>query len=247
MALNGLLPRSLPLLAATALAVAMPAAADWLVMHDGTKVETKGAWEVRGATVVFHTPDGTLASVRSKDADLDASREATARAAAPVESAEPTGPAEAKSADKKPTLTITDADVGHVDAATVAAGSAAQAASKQGTPEPAAGAKPQRLQITEWHQDLDASQGGVVLVGDVRNISREVVGEIKVTAKVYDEKGTLLATAEALLGTNVLPPDQHTPLRASFPGVYNFSKSSFDIEGLALRSYAGAAETPKNP
>jgi hypothetical protein len=212
-------------------------------MRDGTKVETKGAWEVRGATVVFHTPDGTLASVRSKDADLDASREATAKAAAP---AEPEEAAAAKPADKKPTLTITDADVGHVDPATVAA--PPQATSQQGTAAPAAaGAKPQRLQVTEWHQDLDASQGGVVLVGDVRNISQEVVGEIKVTAKGFDEKGTLLATAEALLGTNALPPEQHTPLRASFPGVYNFSKASFDVEGFALRSYAGAAATPKKP
>jgi len=242
MALKGLFRRSLPLLAAAALAAAGPAAADWLLMRDGTKVETKGAWEVRGATVVFHTPDGTLASVRAKDADLDASREATAKAAAPAEPAEP---AAAKPADKKPTLTITDADVGHVDPATVAA--PPQAASQEGTAAPAAAAKPQRLQVTEWHQDLDASKSGVVLVGDVRNISQEVVGEIKVTAKVFDEKGALLATAEALLGTNVLPPDQHTPLRASFPGVYNFSKATFDVEGFALRSYAGAAETPKKP
>jgi hypothetical protein len=242
MASNGLFRRSLPLLAAAALAAAGPAAADWLVMRDGSRVETQGAWEVRGATVVFHTPAGTLASVRAKDADLDASREATAKAAAPVEPAEP---AAAKPAtDKKPTLTITDADVGHVDPATVAAPQ--QATSQQGTAAPAAGARPQRLQVTEWHQDLDASKGGVVLVGDVRNISQEVVGEIKVTAKVFDEKGALLATAEALLGTNVLPPDQHTPLRASFPGVYNFSTASFDVEGFALRSYAGA-ETPKKP
>ena len=238
MASNGLFHRSLPLVAA-----AVPAAADWLVMRDGTKVETKGAWEVRGATVVFHTPDGTLASVRAKDADLDASREATAKAAAPAEPAEP---AAAKPADKKPTLTITDADVGHVDAAKVAAPPSSPATSPQGTAAPAAGAKPQRLQVTEWHQDLDASKGGAVRVGDERNISQEVVGEIKVTAKVFDEKGALLATAEALLGTNVLPPDQHTPLRASFPGVYNFSKASFDVEGFALRSYAGA-ETPKKP
>ncbi len=48
-------------------------------------------------------------------------------------------------------------------------------------------------------------------------------------------------------GSWILPPDQHTPLRASFPGVYNFSKASFDVEGFALRSYAGAAATPTKP
>ena len=73
------------LLAAAGLAAAAPATADWLVMRDGSKVETKGAWEVRGALIVFHTPNDALASVRLRDADLDASQEATAKAAAPPE------------------------------------------------------------------------------------------------------------------------------------------------------------------
>jgi hypothetical protein len=231
--------RSFLLLAAAVLAAA-PAAADWLVMHDGSKVETKGAWEVRGALIVFRTPSDSLASVRLRDADLDASQEATAKAAAPAE------PVAAKPAERKSAVTITDADVGHVDPPPATPPAAeprpTEAGATPGTPP----AKPRRLQVAEWHQDLDASKAGVVLVGEVRNISREVVGEIKVSAKLLDEAGNLLATAEALVGTSVLQPGQHTVVRASFPGVYDFSKATFDADGFALRSYAGA-DAPKNP
>ena len=36
----------------------------------------------------------------------------------------------------------------------------------------------ERLQISEWRQDLDASRTGVVLVAQVRNASRDVLGNI---------------------------------------------------------------------
>lgn len=232
--------RSLGFMAAAGLAAAFPATADWLVMRDGTKVETKGAWEVRGSTVVFTTPNGTLASVRTKDADLDASREATAQAAVPAP------PLEAKPVARKPALTLTDADVKHVEPISVTPPPADQEPTDAAAPAAPAAAKPQRLRVSESHQDLDASKEGVVLVGELQNVSREVVGEIKVTAKLFDEGGKLLATSEALVGTNVLQPGQHTIVRAIFPGVYNFSKATFDTDGFALRSYAGE-ETAKNP
>ncbi|HET9767963.1 MAG TPA: hypothetical protein VFS60_13995, partial [Thermoanaerobaculia bacterium] len=60
------LAASLAAAALAAAAAAAPAAADWLVMRDGSRVETKGAWEVRGTLVVLTLPNGTLSSVRAK-------------------------------------------------------------------------------------------------------------------------------------------------------------------------------------
>ncbi len=244
-------------MAAAALAAAAPAAADWLVMRDGARVETKGPWTVQGSMVVFHTPNGTFSAVRLRDADLDASREATEKAKLPPP------PAAATPAPKKPAIVITDADLERSEPAP-AAGSpaaatspAAESAAADGTPsaaaapEPAAAAaepsvepaKAERLQISEWHQDLDASRTGVVLVAQVRNTSRDVVGDIQVTAKLLDEGGAVMATAEALLGSTVLRPGQQTVLRASFPGVHTFSDASFETKELALRSFAEAGKS----
>ncbi len=87
-----------------ALALAMPAVGDWLVTRDGARIETRGAWEVRGRTIVFTTPGGTLSSVRRDEIDLEASRAATeAAVAAPEPAAAETAPS--------PVMTLTDRDV----------------------------------------------------------------------------------------------------------------------------------------
>jgi hypothetical protein len=57
-------------------AAAAPAAADWLVLADGGRVETAGPWEVRGGLVVFTLANGTLSSVRASEVDLPASEAA---------------------------------------------------------------------------------------------------------------------------------------------------------------------------
>lgn len=95
-------------LALTLVAAATPAVtrADWLVTREGARVETRGAWEVRGRTVVFTRPEGTLSSMRLGEVDLEASRAATEAAIAPP----PPAPAEDK--PRPPVLTLTDEDVG---------------------------------------------------------------------------------------------------------------------------------------
>ena len=59
-----------------------PAKADWLITREGARVETQGAWKVKGKLVVFETADGKLSSLRVADVDLDASRRATEEAVA---------------------------------------------------------------------------------------------------------------------------------------------------------------------
>jgi len=229
-------PTTLALVALGAVALLAsprPAAADWLVMKDGSgKVETKGPWEVRGATLVFTRPDGKLASLRTTDVDLEASKAATEAPAQPAASPAPA----AKPEEKKAVLTITDKDVGHVDAAEIAAAEAA-AAEPTPTPAPAAAAQAlDRVQVTHWNQDLEHSQDGAVVIGEVANSSSDVAGNITATVSLFDEQGKLLATSEALLGADVLQPGQKTSLRATFPGVFNFSNAKFELKSRPFKS-----------
>ena len=59
---------------------APPAAADWLVMRDGTRVETRGTWRQDGRLVVFTSVEERLVSLRTSAVDLPASVAATREA-----------------------------------------------------------------------------------------------------------------------------------------------------------------------
>jgi glutaredoxin len=103
-----------PALAAPLLAALLtaPAGADLLVLRDGTRVETKGAWSERGALVVFTDTRGELRSLRASEIDLARSREATAAAA--TAAAAPSAPASSAGA-AEPVLRLTEADLPPVD------------------------------------------------------------------------------------------------------------------------------------
>ena len=82
--------------------------ADVLVLRDGSRVETDGAWEVRGRQVLFTLPNGTLSSMRLDAVDLDASRAATDGASNPR--AEPQ--AEDAEAPRADVLVLTNRSMG---------------------------------------------------------------------------------------------------------------------------------------
>lgn len=67
-----------------ALSLAPWAQADWLITHDGQRIETQGPWDVQGRMVVFTSDRGTLSSIRLDEVDLDASRAATEQASRPA-------------------------------------------------------------------------------------------------------------------------------------------------------------------
>lgn len=80
------------------------AAGDLLVLRDGTRITTRGAWQEKGRQVVFTSAAGELSALRTSEVDLDASRKATAMAAAPRPAA--TEPA----ASARPVILALDAD-----------------------------------------------------------------------------------------------------------------------------------------
>ncbi len=81
--------RAMAVVAAGLAAFASAASADWLVLRDGSKVETKGGWQTRGRLIVFERLGGGLASVRADEVDLVKSDEVTATAKLPPPAAAP--------------------------------------------------------------------------------------------------------------------------------------------------------------
>lgn len=256
--------RRSPLLSALLLAgaaAAAPAAADWLVLRDGSRLETRGPWQARGAMLVFHLPNGTLSSLRAADVDLEASAAATARAAEQAEAAR--NAVAARQPEKRAAITITDADVARASEEVLAAAEAAVASGAPAAAEEAAsggdGATPGgaaegesaeteasaagRLQIAKWDRD-SSSPGAVAIVGEVHNRSRDLVGSVTVTVELRDTDGGLLATADALLGARTLQPGQRTAFRATFPGVSEYSDVRFAAGGVALKVQQAPGAAP---
>jgi hypothetical protein len=260
--------RSLALGIVAAAALAAPAAADWLVLRDGSRVETRGTWENRGATVVFHRPNGVLASLRLSDVDLDASTAATAAA---VEEAQRPKTPVAPPPPRPVIASFTDADFTQVEVPFDGASSEEAAAAAPAEPDPnaapagdpaapgstsgdsaageAAAAAPaapavtaaNRIQVVDWREDTDsATSGSVTIVGDLHNASPEFALQVSLTVFLLDEDGGVLATSEALVGAAALKPNQRTNFRASFPGVGRYSSVKFEARHHALAS----AETP---
>jgi hypothetical protein len=215
--------RSALLLAATLLAAA-PASADWLVTHQGGKVETKGPWKVKGKLVVFTLPDGKLSSLRLTEVDLDASRRTTEEAVAAVAAALAAPPPE-RPKPKEAKVILTDKDFQR------AAPSPAPPTSEE-TKEGAAAPKGAgEVVVTSWERVQDPG-GHVVLTGSIRNDAPNDATGVLVTVLLYDEAGKLLVSGNAVLSSTVLPAGQSGSFRAEFQDVYAFAAAKFEARGM---------------
>jgi hypothetical protein len=211
-----------------------PATADWLQMKDGGRVQTRGAWNVRGAQVVFTLPNGTLAAVRVADVDLAASEQLTA-----AEKAPPTPPAEP--VKREPVAVITDADLPPVprrpvaaEAAEPAPAAAAQAPAASPGGETAAGSTPGpavqagRLEVIDWEARYDAEANTSTVSGTLKNNSAALAHALQLTVTVLDAAGSPLATAEATVNSKGLTPAGSVSFSASFPGVSAVPDARFE-------------------
>jgi hypothetical protein len=213
---------------------AAPVAADWLVTRDGLRVETRGSWTVKGKLVVFKRADGgegQLASLRVADVDWAESERATAaQNAAPASAAADLPVASAKESK----WVFTDADFKpHTPPA---------AAKKEETPaaeETDAAGRP-RVPVVVDSWDRKNVEGGLEIVGTLRNSGQEVAAEVGVTVRLYDETGALAATAEGRIGAPAIGPQERTPFRASFPGVFTYADAKLEVRGYGLRIKAAA-------
>ncbi len=231
--------------------LASPVAGDWLVLRDGTRLETEGPWEVKGRQVVFTRPGGGLAALRLADVDLESSAEATdvsqaEPAVADPATAEPPPPGKVR---RRPSvLTLTDDDLrsgrgpdaedpsepvaGEEDAPEGGDDGEADSEIELGDggadQEPAtpagatsSDAAPQPVVVVSWREQESASVDGLEIVGSVRNQGSDVAADIQVQVKVSDEDGAEIVDTRAFLERSSLAPGRGTNFRALLPGVYS--------------------------
>lgn len=220
--------RTATLLALAALA-AKPVAADWLVTRAGTRVETRGAWQVKGKLVVFHTADGALSSLRLAEVDLDASGRATAQAVRARQAAEST--AAVPTARKAPVLVLTDDDVRHVGD-----GASAPAAASLAAPS---------FTVSDWERSLDAGAGAVAITGTLQNTSGVSATEVTLAVQLLDAGGQVAATGQAALTSTVLGPGQRSGFRVVFPEAPTYSDVKFAPLGVGTPAKPEETEKEK--
>jgi hypothetical protein len=215
-------------MAAALMAAAIhPAGADWLVTRDGGRIETRGAWQVRGKLVVFHTPAGELSSLRLAEVDFDASRRATADAErARKATAEASRPAPAR---KAPAFVVTDDKVRHVEPG------------GDGSPAGPASA----VRVANWERTTDPGDGHVIITGTVQNGAASEVTDITLTVRLLDEAGKTTATGLGLLSSTTLPPGQQSTFRIDFPNVTTYSDVKFEPRAVTpLQPKPGPEPSP---
>lgn len=232
------------LLAGSLWTVPAPAAGDWLVTRDGGKVETQGAWKVQGKRVVFTAQDGTLASLRLTEVDLDASRQATSAAAQAREERV----AQAAAPPKQSIRVLTDKDFPKPvpSPLTPAAEGTdpATAPAAAGENNPAAPSSSSALQVASWKRERDAERDLMKISGLVRNTGPDLATAVQVTIRLYEEGGELLATQQAALDTRTLQPGQGTSFQAEIPAINGFASAKFEVRSIPLVRRDDALEAP---
>ena len=204
------------------------ARADWLVMKDGTKVETRGPWRVEGALVLFEIDTTRLASVRASDVDLEASRQWTEVARATTERARSAVPEE----KPKAVFVLTDADVRHSTDAPTADDGEADAALEDVVA--AAG----EVRVAAWNVSDLPTNDGIRIVGTARNTTEVVASDLNIDILVYDSTGELVHSGPAVLGSRALGPNQTTSLAADLPGVFAYERVEFAVDFVSLERIA---------
>ena len=227
-----------------ALASVAPAAASWLVTHDGTEIETEGSWEIRGALVVFQQPGGKLASMRLSEIDLGASEARSAAPTAPEVVEKRQSPVASG-----PVMVLTDADVRHVrpgDSLSRYAAEAdeAQAPESQPAAEPERERAPAQVEVTGWRDQVNVEAGVLELTGSLLNRGTSVATDTRVRVSLLDGSGGVVEERYATIGGKVLGPGSTVPFEVSFPGSPAYESVEFDIRsrGFRMRPAAQAAE-----
>lgn len=213
------------LIAASVIFMASPTAGEWLVLKDGTRLETDGPWSERGRLVVFTDTSGHLVSIKLADVDLEASSRTTLEA----EEAEQV-PAPPPPPPRASVFSITDADVGHIDDDAFDDLEGAEGTSDGDQPEATALEEARDIAVTEWEQVENASGDGLAIQGTLENRGADAATGITIVVSAYDVDGEPLGTASAQLGSSALMPGETTRLIADFPGVFDISAVNFEIQ-----------------
>lgn len=222
------------------------ASADWLVTREGGRVETDGPWEVKGRLVVFTTAGGQLASLRTDDVDLEASRQATAEAVAASRKAEAGEPEEPAAEPPPPRRRITDADIPSGQRPAVAVEAAGEEEAEEIAGRPAGAAADLAVVFSEAEE---APDGHTRVRGVLGNNGELPAVGVRLTVHLYDHQGETLASVPAQLDRSALAAGQTTDFVCDFPDVFGYGAMSFEPRGTALETGDGeeAAEDEAAP
>ncbi|MEM7351207.1 MAG: hypothetical protein AAF657_10400, partial [Acidobacteriota bacterium] len=205
--------------------VAPSARADWLVLQDGTRVETEGPWKTKGRQVIFTRAGGALSALRLADVDLEASAAATAEASERA-TEEVAAAAKPSQRDRPRVLVLTDEDLPPVipepdelDDADAAEGEDSDEEEESAETE-AEEAAPEPVSLVSWESRESTDIDGLEIIGAVRNTGRDVAAGIRVSVKIRDQEDVLLSESKAFLQASSLAPGQRSTFKALLPGVY---------------------------
>ena len=234
------------LAALLAAAAGTAARGDELVTRDGQVIETRGPWEVRGKLVVFTLADGTLASLRLTEADLEASEQRAKQAQLRAQQ-ERQRPAQEPAEPRQAVMVLTDRDVSHapdlgeeselegVDDGALAAGTAEGAGdAKAGADSPVASTG-RGVQVVQWGQEAEG-EGGVAVRGVIQNLGSSFATKLSVNALFYDESGALLAAREVQFEDGPLGPGARRNFSVSLPHSLIYDEIKFQVVGSGFRS-----------
>lgn len=228
-------------LLAAATAFVPAARADWLVTRDGARVETAGAWQVKGKLVVFKTAAGDLASLRLAEVDLETSRAVTAEAGAAAAATQEA--AKKPPVKRRPLRVLTDKDFPRAAPPAAPAEGAGGGATKPPEAVGDAAAAPV-LQVTSWERQDDSIDRHVAITGALRNTAAATAADASLLVHLFDEAGGLVASVAAELATTVLPAGESAGFRADFPGVFAFAAVKFESNAMLLETAPEPAAPP---
>lgn len=203
--------------------------ADWLVLRDGGRLETKGAWKVDGRRVLFTMPNGTLSVLRTDDVDLDRSALVTTQAREAPAAAVP-----AVKEKKEPVLRLTEKDIPPVGEAALAA---IAAAGKEGEGKEGEGKAEEAspLEVISWEKTENATGDGLEIFGTIKNGSPNIITTPTLLVAIYDADGGLLATNSGDVNSPQIQPGKTANFRVAFPGVPDFASVKFDAQGRGFK------------
>ena len=240
--------RGINLLVAASL-LASPAASDWLVTRDGSRIETLGPWQVKGSQVVFTLPGGRLSALRAADVDLEASGLATRAAASAAEAAEAAAEPAPRTRSRRPVRAFTNDNLTRrPDAGPEGDPVAAEDDPEVAEAEPEAGdsaADPDHepVEIVSWESREDAD--GLEIVGTLRNTGADFAAAIQLAVTVAGDEDEPPYSTRAFLESSALAPGARTDFRALLPGIFFLPEDpSFSIrsQGFTVAAPSPASE-----
>lgn len=175
-----------------------PVSADWLVMQDGARLETRGDWSVDGRLVVFTQPNGTLSALRLREVDLAASEALTRSEELGSEASQRAEPEE----PPQPRWTWTNKDIPKVGV--------------QGSFDVQPIVGPQGLELLDIREEPDATGRNLVVRGTLVNRAGRFASGLEVIVALLTDEGGTLDETRARIDTTELPPGAATRFVASF-------------------------------